>query len=1000
MSITKLSQKESMSSSLLRVVLFLVIFLSIGHLHAQRPVSIHLSEAEGLPDIEFYDILEDKEGFIWLAADKGLYRYDGSSYKNYTTDHKRGLSVFNLQLDEQGKVWCNNISGQFFYIEKDSLQLFIDLKEKVNHLLPRFIIQNDQVDVATDIGLYSINRNTKEVVERERPAYDNEKTPVYDLFNFQSSLFYATTKIYKTEAGQTKLLMANPDKNSSRFFSIKEQLFVYVQNRNVGQRKFNNKFLRYDGDKVHEITFPKELVEQRITRILTIQNELWVCTDNGVLVFDYKNQQFLFQKKLLEGIFITNVIRDRDANYWFSTINSGLYIIPNPEISKYELPDALSHITTMVSVYDHLIYGTKIGKIVVKNVHSGRYFSFPLLSDLEVNNLVFSQQNNSILISQGFDSYIWDLNTAKICPKTGFSSAKDIALAKGNSLLFSGSKESYILNQFIPAQKAQKTQLRKPDFIKLNNTLNNYTVTPLRGKRSYSNIFTSKEQVYVSYVDGVFLSEGNYETSQEITFNEHSIFGIDFEETSDGIVWVSTFKNGVLGIINDRVVYNYTTENGLLSNQTSVLKADGNNLWVSTEKGLQFIDRSRNTIQNLNLLSELSLTKISSIVPTKDKVYIGGSKGIIKLDKQTAFKSIAPPRLYLTSIFINNKNVALDSKYRLDYNDNIEFNFNSNGFMSNNTISYLYRLKGLDTEWKTAETNKIRFPSTPRKSFTLELKAVNKKNLKESNLIPIRIIVTAPFWLQWWFYLILIALISAFYFYRLKRLRAKQKEAIEKAVLNKQLVQYQLENLRSQMNPHFIFNALNSIQDYILTDEKYNASIYLSDFSKLIRKYLDQSRRLEITLEEEIETLKIYLELEKARFNNALDYQITVSKTIDSRSVLVPTLFIQPYVENSIKHGLMHKKENRQLIISFDKNEAHQELICTIEDNGIGRKASEEINKRKEKYHQSFSTDATENRIDLLNKNQDRKIKSTILDLYDSSNTPLGTKVTLKIPIH
>ncbi|MFD2566135.1 sensor histidine kinase [Pseudotenacibaculum haliotis] len=985
--------------SLKKFFFFLVISLSIVSVYAQKPVSIHLSEEEGLPDIEFYDILEDNEGFIWLAADKGLYRYDGTSYRNYTTDHKRGLSVFNLKLDKQGRVWCNNISGQFFYVEKDSLKLFIDLKDKVNHLLPRFIIRNEEVEVATDIGIYSINKKTRKITERKRPDFDNQKTPVYDLFDHNSSLFYATTKVYKVDASDTKLLIANPDRNSSRFFSIQNQLFVYVQNRNVGQRKFNNKFLWYNGDMVQEISFPKELIEQRITRISTINNQLLVCTDNGVFVFNYKDQQFLFQKKLLDGVFVTNVIRDRDANYWFSTINNGLYIVPNLEISKYQFPDALSDITSMVLVYDHLIYGTKTGKVVVKNLKSKHYFSFPLLSDLEINNIVFSQQSNSILISQAFDSYIWNLSNATISTKRGFSSAKDIALAKEHSLVFSGSKQSYILNDFIPSLKTLKAQIKKPVFIPSVSTSNDYSMTLLRSKRSYSNIFTSKGYVYVSYVDGVFLSKEDHNSSKEILFNKRSIFGIDFQETSDGIVWISTFKSGVLGIVDDHVVYNYNTTNGLLSNQTSFLKADGNNLWVSTEKGLQFIDRGNDSIKNLNLLSELSLTKISSIIATKDKVYIGGSKGIVELDKQTAFKKVTAPRLYLTSIFINNEDVDLSDKYQLDYNDNIEFNFNSNGFMSNNTITYLYRLKGLDKQWKTAETNKIRFPSTPRKSFTLEIKAVNKKNLAESNLIPIKIKVTAPFWLQWWFYLILISLISLFYFYRLKRLRIKQKEAIEKEVMNKQLIQYQLENLRSQMNPHFIFNALNSIQDYILTDEQYNASMYLSDFSKLIRKYLEQSRRLEITLEEEMETLQLYLELEKARFNNALDYQVTLLKSMNTRSILVPTLFIQPYVENAIKHGLLHKKGDKQLIVSFNANEDRSELTCTIEDNGIGRKASEEINKRKEKYHQSFSTDATESRIDLLNKGQEQKIKSSILDLYDSSNNPTGTKVILKIPI-
>ena len=744
--------------------------MSFHQTFAQKPVSIHLSEEEGLPDIEFYDILEDKKGFVWLAADKGLYRYDGSSYKNYSTERKRGLSVFNLQLDEKGRVWCNNISGQFFYIENDSLKLFIDLKEKVNHLLPRFVIRSDYIEVATDNGIYSINKNTKKVIERERPQHDNEKTPVYDLFDYESSLFFATTKIYKVDSSQTKLIATNKKKHSSRFFSIQNQLFVYIQNRNVGQRKFNNTFFKYKDNRIHEVPFPMELIEQRITRVVTIDNHLWVCTDNGVFIFAYEKQKFVFQRKLLDGVFITKVIRDSDANYWFSTINNGLFIIPNLEISKYEFPDTISNVTSMILVYDHLIYGTKTGKIVVKNLNSERYFSFPLLSDLEVNNLNFSQQSNSILISQGLDSYIWNLNTSKVYPKTGFSSAKDIALINNNSLLFSGSKQSYILNNFIPPQKKQKTQIKKPEFITVSNAFKDYNITLLRGKRSYSNIFTSKKHVYVSYVDGVFISKGDYKRSTEIKFNDHSIFGIDFEETSDGVIWVSTFKNGVLGIVNDHVVYNYTTANGLLSNQTSILKADGNNLWISTEKGLQFIDRNQNTIENLNLLSELSLTKISSIVPTKDKVYIGGRNGIVKLNKQTAFKKIAIPRLYLTSIFINNKSAAIDSKYQLDYNDNIEFNFNSNGFMTNNTINYLYRLKGLDSQWITAETNKIRFPSTPRKSFTLEIKAINKKNLAESNLIPIKIKITAPFWLQWWFYLVLISLISSFYFYRIEKI--------------------------------------------------------------------------------------------------------------------------------------------------------------------------------------------------------------------------------------
>ena len=985
-----------MSKSLKKITFLIVLLFSLA-LFSQEPVSIHISENEGLPDVEIYDILEDKEGFIWIAADKGLYRYDGKSYVNYSTKKKRGLSVFNLKEDSQGRVWCNNISGQFFYAEKDSLHLFTDIKDRVNHLVPRFIINNNFLEIVTDKGYYRVNINSKKISKVAREKNDQEVTPVYDIFSYKSSLFYATTRIYKVKNGATQLLKINNKKSATRFFTINNELFVNVVYRSSTPPNLKNRLLKISNNSIEEVNLPKELVKRRINYIEEINNDLWFSTDKGVFIYTFKKNKFSFKRKLFQNEFITKVVKDVKDNFWISTIDNGLFIIPNLEIVEQKLPKNLEHITTMVKLDNHLIYGTKRGKMVVKNSKTESQYSFSLLSSREINDLVYSKEKNIILISQDLDSYVWDLNTNTINYFSRISSSKDIKIID-NSILFSGSKESYFLKDVLNEYAVVKRNLKKPILVKSKKAEKNGTKIPLREKRSYSNFFTKDGRIYVSYVDGVFVTNTINET-KEIKLNNESIFGIDFTETSDGIVWVSTFKNGVLGIVEGQIVYNYDITNGLSSNQTSIIKADKNNLWIVNENSLQFIDRKEKIAKSISIKDELSISKISSMIIEESQIFIAGNNGIVSFDKQKVFKKTPMPKVYFTSVKIKDKLVENKSRYQLKYiNNNMDFSFNSNGFMSKENIVYHYRLLELETAWKTTTSNNVRYPSIPHGQYVFEVKAVNKHKNTESSVKRIRVKVIAPFWLQWWFYLIIMIIISHLYTVRIKRIKKLQNEQLAKEKLGTKLVLSQLENLRSQMNPHFIFNALNSIQEYIITNDKYSASLYLSDFSKLIRKYLDQSRILEVSLKEEIETLKIYLALEKNRFEENFEYTFEVDENINVSKTLIPSLFLQPYIENSLKHGLLHRKENKELIVRFKFDERTACLLCEIEDNGIGRKASYEINKNKENYHSSFSISATNDRVELLNKDKEKKIKISTLDLYDDEERSIGTKVILNIP--
>lgn len=250
---------------------------------------------------------------------------------------------------------------------------------------------------------------------------------------------------------------------------------------------------------------------------------------------------------------------------------------------------------------------------------------------------------------------------------------------------------------------------------------------------------------------------------------------------------------------------------------------------------------------------------------------------------------------------------------------------------------------------------------------------------------------------------VLILLSSIFYFARLKTIKtselvaAELRETQSRLVLEQKYKESELKALKAQMNPHFIFNALNSIQEYIVTNKKNEASDYLGRFADLIRRYLNHSDSRSISLVEEVESLQMYLDLEALRFEKELSYSISLSKTLDDETIHIPTMMIQPYLENAIRHGLLHKKGKRQLLVSFTKAEEGI-VICVIEDNGVGRKRSVELNQKRDKNHKSFAEKATQERLDLINHGKERKVGVLITDLY-KQDEPSGTKIILSIPI-
>jgi LytS/YehU family sensor histidine kinase len=247
--------------------------------------------------------------------------------------------------------------------------------------------------------------------------------------------------------------------------------------------------------------------------------------------------------------------------------------------------------------------------------------------------------------------------------------------------------------------------------------------------------------------------------------------------------------------------------------------------------------------------------------------------------------------------------------------------------------------------------------------------------------------------------LVLIVILLLVFKYRLKKIRKKQTEELKRINLENELRIVQQSALKAQMNPHFIFNVLNSIKGYIYDNDKKNAVLYLSEFSELMRKVLDNSSNERIKLSEEIEILRIYIELEAMLLDGEFSYEIKLEDNIDADSIQIPGLLIQPYVENAFKHGLRHKKDTKKLVLNLSLLEKENILLVEINDDGIGLQRSKQINEQNTKAHKSFASEATAKRIDLLNSEKKDAIHVEMFDKGELHQEQTGTIVKLLILI-
>jgi hypothetical protein len=959
----------------------LFVFCTSILLQAQEPVSIHLSEKNGLPDKEFYDITEDNKGFIWLSAAKGLFRYDGKSFKNYSNEEQRGISVFGVKQDRLGRIWCNNISGQFFYIQDDKLRLFIDLSKQLKGELPQFVVRGKYLWVFSGKSIYQINLTTKLIESNKLERFGTPFIEDNTIFvsNTDSITSISSRNIFKSLVAINLPLKGEKGHTiphgKSRIFKIASSLFLSQKRSGV-----NTIFLVDVSKKIITKASGLEAVSrERIYTEFKNENELWIGTGSGVFVYEYKSNNFRLKKRFLKSKDITKIIKDKEDNYWLTTLNNGVYVIPNINIEAAVISEKNKNISSLDVIDDNtLVYGTKAGDIGFYDVVTNIEKHVELPSKDRVSVIKYQPEIKMVFISKDLESYIYNYKSthlSKINKVKKFNTAKSITLLKNNDLL---------LTSYSSVLKIENADISNDETFISN------------GKRTYASHYNkTKNEVYVAFVDDLVKYDSIW-NPKKIQFEGKSIYGNSMSETANGFIWVSTFKNGVFGIKNDSVIHHYTTKNGLSSNYIGKIKADKNELWISLENSIQVLDVITGQLKTLTKREGILSYDISGIEILNNKVFFSSNVGLFSVAKEKAFKK-QNPEIYFNNLEINEKDTIIVSNYKLNYNQNtLKIGFNVNGFLYNQKEKYKYRLKGLNDSWLVTDlgVNSVKYNSLSAGNYTFQVQTNTAKNKKK--IIELTFIISKPYWRTWWFiWGISILILGSTIWYFINKIKIKEKERIallEKLSLEKELININLTALRSQMNPHFIFNALNSIQDLVLkqdTEASYDSIVL---FAELIRNTLSYSSQDFISIDKELDFLKVYLQLENLRFGDEFTYTISTNL---KENLEIPSLLIQPFIENALVHGLLHKNGEKELNIEFTFID--NSLQCVITDNGIGRCKASEISNRQGNHHESFALGAIEKRLEIFKKQYNEHIGYSITDLYENE-VAKGTKVIVTMP--
>ncbi len=986
--------------------------------------------ADGLVHNMINAIAMDKNGFLWIATDGGISRFDGWKFVNFNRIEHPEVELPSLQIndmvyDGNRLLWLSSDRGVFSfdvishaiyqpknqhflydtksitYDEQQAVLYFAPLHNYIasynakTHEIDTF--QNNNMYKTNDLCFYkgclysAIDRGSVWSLNPSKRQF-KEYLKDYWIFRFSvdSDELYALiwqgdNYKYHVDSDSFEVLPMLPYMNNGHMYISSGLCRTSLLDKNTRLVSSN-----ITGICVYDMTTKtvvKEILRDLRRKDGPISNKynclfkdrsgiIWLGTWEGLSMIHPNNQQFKSGEwafmdsrgyNLLSGIKRDKYNKDI---LWIGSNGSGV-ICYNQRLNKVEAQ-----------------YNNDAGKFGGNDTnYLYRWTEF--IEQMNNNDIVVGSYNGLLRIRQG------KVKRLPLVPGVDFAFPMQILKVADNAI-------------WVPCGYGLA-------FVNTDNLQFKLYIPDTTGGKSIaitSSVKYKKSQLLVSSSDDLYLFNTSNNTFQSIgciDADGNRIKEIDqlVFDSLNATIYINTnsgvyFRN-IQSVRFDKLVYKYHLKG--LYRHSMIVDVKGR-LWLYTSNALFSYDPKIKVFKRYDQKDGIynNLSDPPNLFEFENEIYIGYRGAYTKfnpLETDNEPKTECP---IITSVNVAGRDTIFDynqvdqTPFIYHYNDKFfRVEFTSINFSSSDKLLYEYQLN--DDQWHgIGNSHTINFNQLDPGLYSLSVRAINRSGVY-SEIRNFKFQVLAPFWMTWWFKLLIAGLLlTVFYIIYRYRVSVIQKEESIKTEYNKHIAELESRALRTQMNPHFVFNSLNSIQSYIQKNEKEASSKYLSKFAKLTRQIFDYSNEQTISLEQELSALQTYIELEQMRFVNRFEFNMLIDKDIDTKLLEVPPMIIQPFVENAIWHGIMHKESGVGIItlnLKVDNGILHVNLV----DNGIGRAQSQQYRKASGKGHHSGGMRLTKDRLDIINKRNDLKITAEIKDLKTNEGVALGTEVNLYIPL-
>jgi ligand-binding sensor domain-containing protein len=969
-----------------------LLCITVQSAHAQSYHFRKYSVEQGLPFIQVFTIYQDENGFLWSGGYGGLSRYDGFEFRNYSPLNGLPNHYVNaIAGGEDRSMWVGTIEG-LAQLKNDVFTTYTKAdglpSDHINCLLRD---ERNNLFVGTRSGLARFANDHFEKID-----IDPQFPAIEVLCFFQEpntgNLWIGTTEgVYLFSNGKFV------HQRYPEFYDNDIRAINKDRSGRIVAGSFDGLFILENGLFRQFIT-PETTVNPSINAMITdISGVLWIGANNGLFSFDGQSFQTIKVSNDPNSQVVRSLYNDFENNVWLGT-HAGLMRFRGKGFLSYGVHDGLM---------GNFIFG------ITKDKNDNLWLCSDTRGVFRYDGQVFHSYSrkegmpaegaNSALANEDGSVYIGTLNGLVLFRDNKISrtyntrdgmnhDSVNVIYRDNDGTIWTGGRTG------ISRMNGEKFE---PHYISWSGTQPDV----------WSIFRDSKNRMWVgSYLGGLFLFEGDTfrRVNKSMGIQADSYFGAAEDKT--GKLYFATL-DGVY-IWDGQHLDSIREQHGLNSDLVYSMKIDKekNYLWIGTNQGLNKFDLNAYNNSGVKQIYTFGKEEGFSGVECNTNGMYEDNNGVMWFGTVNGLMRYNPadyrdnPYYTKTSIrktYLFYNDTVLGKSPILDYTENsISFEYVGICLTNPAKVRYRYMLEGFEKEYSPPTSERIaRYSNLPPGTYKFKVISCNNEGLWNDVPAEFSFTIATPFWKKSWFWILVsvaaMVILTVAIFTRIRRIKERERKEAEVRVA---LAGNELKALRAQMNPHFVFNSLNSIQHFILTNKSSDAGKYLNKFARLMRVILNNSEKSVITIREELEYLTLYIELEAMRFDNKFEWKIDIAEDIDTDYFEIPAMLLQPYVENAILHGLTPKGEGGvlEIIMRLQGNN----LLCRIRDNGIGREKSREMRQlSNRKDHKSLGMKITSDRLELINNLQGSHLSMTVTDLKNEDGTPAGTQVDIFIPV-